>query len=300
MLVRLRDRAVAEARARIEHCRRAMIPQSKAAPLIDELTPLLQRNNYLDAIAVLAALTKPRRWINLSGPHVGEPVAPGRATSIDWSIEKFVILEKERFQRGRLDGHADNYAKPRSQGTAQSSEGRATAAAEPEQEFGYRSRFFHRRPDSRPTGGIATECVRPAMPEVEISVAMSTRGFAAFLENYPDIDTTNKQEVNSAFQKFESAKDVARKFEFAMSMRLRADKKKLMGLEERETYRAYAMRLAAEEPDELIKLEQDLNKYVQNLDTIDKKKAELETLRKKWTDEKIREAQAGIIVLPKN
>lgn len=148
-------------------------------------------------------------------------------------------------------------------------------------------------PAERPQGTVGVEW------NMSVEEMLNERGFAAFLENYKDSESLemtedNKDEIAARFRAFDANKTIARQFEVAMNQKLQADGKGRMNAEERQAYRDYVTEKAANDPDSLVDLQNDLRALEENPEKIRQKEAELARLREDWDAEKIK---AGIAEL---
>ncbi|MDP8229290.1 MAG: hypothetical protein P9M15_07550 [Candidatus Electryoneaceae bacterium] len=90
LLEQLRDDAVHKATEIVNRCKREMIPDSQAIPVLHEIEKLFGKNSYLDALTALDVLTKKRKW-TLELYEYGKIVEQ----TIYMRIEEFVLLERE-------------------------------------------------------------------------------------------------------------------------------------------------------------------------------------------------------------
>lgn len=130
----------------------------------------------------------------------------------------------------------------------------------------------------------------PAAVERAFSVeeALETRGFQAFYDRTrPDGNVfDNPKDTEEVFKTFELSKSMARRFEVAMNTKLREQNKGTLKSEERQAYKEYVERLATENPEELLNLENDLNTLEAHPAQITQKETELASLRETLKPEK--------------
>ena len=140
----------------------------------------------------------------------------------------------------------------------------------------------------RPAGTVAVE-----WQNFDVEQALNTAGFAAFLQNYEDAEDfdmsdANKKEIAERFRHFELSRSVAKRFETVMNAKLVADKKDRITPEQRQMYKDWVAKTAAENPEELLDLERDLNALEEAPANIQEREAELARLKESWNAEKIK------------
>ena len=146
----------------------------------------------------------------------------------------------------------------------------------------------------RPAGTVAVE-----WQNFDVEQALNTAGFAAFLQNYEDAEDfdmsdANKKEIAERFRHFELSRSVAKRFETVMNAKLVADKKDRITPEQRQMYKDWVAKTAAENPEELLDLERDLNALEEAPANIQEREAELARIKESWSTDKIKSGIAEL------
>ncbi|MDO8619841.1 MAG: hypothetical protein Q7R64_00635 [bacterium] len=121
-----------------------------------------------------------------------------------------------------------------------------------------------------------------------VQEALDTRGFQAFYDKTRPDDNVfdDPKDTQDVFKIFEASQSVARRFEVAMTAKLRGQNKGILTPEDRLACKKHVEDLADKDPKALLELQNDLNALETDPADIAKKEAEFASLREELKPEK--------------